>query len=621
MSYDKSLLKELKHRAARIRLLSIKATTEAGSGHPTSCCSIAEIMSVLFFKIMKYDVKNPASHANDRLVLSKGHAAPALYAAWCEAGYLKEDEIMTLRKMGSRIEGHPMPCLPFVDVATGSLGQGLSVGLGISIQQQNVVKNGARTFVILGDGEVAEGSVWEAFALSAKRETENLTAIIDVNRLGQSRETMHGHDMRAYARKVEAFGWEAIVVDDGNDIEQILTAFDRAIKVKGKPACILAKTLKGAGISNIADKNNWHGKPIKVGNGFEEAIADVSKDIMQVPPKPSILQPAEISTKIPEGPVKSEVEASPYIKGEKAATRKAVATALLALGKADESVWVIDGDTQNSTYSQKFGETYPNRFVECFIAEQNMAGVAAGLASRGLTPFAVTFGAFLARAFDQVRMAALSGLRVKLIGTHAGISIGEDGPSQMALEDIAAFTTLPNGAVFYPSDATSAYACIVNLAKHDGPGYVRLSRPESEIIYDKDEKFPIGSLKVIKKSDNPELTIVSAGVILHEVLKAVQNMPNKDKIQVVDLYCIKPFPKDELIKLVKSSKGNVAVFEEHSPQGGIGSAVALNLAGYINKFKHVAVTDVPKSGTPEQLLRSFGLSSDKIEETLKELTK
>ncbi len=621
MSYDASMIKELKHRAARIRWLSLKTTAEAGSGHPTSCCSAAEILAALFFRVMRYDPKNPASHANDRLVMSKGHAAPALYAAWCEAGFLEEKELFTLRKMGSRIEGHPMPSLPFVDVATGSLGQGLSVGLGIAIQQKNVVKNGARTFVLMGDGEVAEGSVWEAFALADNLKTDNLIGIIDVNRLGQSRETMHGHDMRTYARKVEAFGWEAIVVEDGHDIEQVLKALEQAVHVTGKPVCVIARTLKGGGLSQIADKDNWHGKPIVAGQGLEQALEDVNKDLMKTPPAPAIAKPAEIKGTIVTGPLKADVEPAPYKKGEKAATRQAVGPALVNLGKADERIWAIDGDTQNSTYSQKFGEKYPERFVECFIAEQNMAGVAAGLAARGLIPFATTFGAFLARAFDQIRMAALSGLKVKFIGTHAGISIGEDGPSQMALEDLATFATLPNGAVFYPSDAVSAYHCIVNLARHDGPGYVRLSRPNSEVLYDANETFPIGGLKVIKKSDSPALTVVSSGVIIHEVLKALKSVPGAEKIQVVDLYSIKPFPKDELGKLVKASGGKVAVFEEHAPEGGVGAAVALNLTGQISSFKHVAVTSVPRSGTPEELLESFGLSSGRIAETLKSLVK
>lgn len=619
MSYDTSLIKELKHRAARIRWLSLKTTAEAGSGHPTSCCSCAEILSALFFKVMRYDPKNPGAHANDRLVMSKGHAAPALYAAWCEAGFLEEKELFTLRKMGSRIEGHPMPSLPFVDVATGSLGQGLSVGLGISLQQKKVVKNGARTFVLMGDGEVAEGSVWEAFALADNLKTDNLIAIIDVNRLGQSRETMHGHDMRTYARKVESFGWEAIVVEEGHDIEKVLKALEQAVNVSGKPACVIVKTLKGGGLSQIADKDNWHGKPVMPGQGLEEALAEVEKDIMKAPPAPAIAKPAPMNTTPASGPISAAIEPAPYKPGEKAATRLAVGPALVNLGKADERIWVVDGDTQNSTYAQKFGEKYPERFVECFIAEQNMAGVAAGLASRGLIPFGVTFGAFLARAFDQIRMAALSGLKVKFIGTHAGISIGEDGPSQMALEDIASFSTLPKGAVLYPSDAVSAYNCIINLAKHDGPGYVRLSRPNSEVLYQPTEQFPIGSLKLLKKSDSPTLTVVSAGVIIHEILKALKNLPGAEKIQLVDLYCVKPFPTAELTKIVDAAKGNVVVFEEHAPEGGIGSSVALNLAGHLKSFKHIAVTSVPRSGTPEELLESFGLSFNKIAETLKSL--
>ena len=355
------------------------------------------------------------------------------------------------------------------------------------------------------------------------------------------------------------------------------------------------------------------------GQGLEQALAEVEQDIMKSPPAPAIARPEEMAGKIVTGPVAANVAPAPYKLGEKAATRQAVGPALVNLGKADERIWVIDGDTQNSTYAQKFGETFPERFVECFIAEQNMAGIAAGLASRGLIPFATTFGAFLARAFDQIRMAALSGLKVKFIGTHAGISIGEDGPSQMALEDLASFSTLPNGAVFYPSDAVSAYHCIVNLARHEGPGYIRLSRPNSEVLYDPNEKFPIGGLKVLKKSDSPALTVISAGVIVHEALKAIKGLPGSEKIQLVDMYSLKPFPTEELTKLVTASGGNVAVFEEHAIEGGIGATVALKLAGHIKSFKHVAVTSVPKSGTPEQLLASFGLSADKIAETLKSL--
>lgn len=618
MSNNNSLLKELKHRAAKIRLLSLQTTAEAGSGHPTSCCSCADILSVLFFNTMRYLPEDPGNIANDRLIMSKGHAAPALYAAWSEAGYLEEKELFTLRKMGSRIEGHPMPSLPFVDIATGSLGQGLAVGVGMALFQKKNLKNNSKTFVLMGDGEAAEGSVWEAFALGADLELDNLVGIIDVNRLGQSQETMHGHDVQVYARKAKAFGWEAIVVEDGHDISELVEAFERAIKVNGKPVCIVAKTLKGGGLSQIADKDDWHGKPIMPGKGLEEAVEEVSRDIMKTPPAPSIPAPETTTYKVKEGKV-SVTELAPYKKGDKVATRQAVTPALLALGAADERVWAVDGDTQNSTYSQKFGETYPDRFVECYIAEQNMAGVAAALASKGMVPFAVTFGAFLARAFDQIRMAALSGLKVKFIGTHAGISIGEDGASQMALEDLATFSTLPNGAVLYPSDAVSAYNCILNLASHDGPGYVRLSRPASEVLYDANETFPLGGLKVAKASNAPKLTVVTAGVIVHEALKALKGFDKADSVQLVDLYSVKPFPTADLTELVKKSDGRVLVLEEHSPHGGIGAEVARNLAGTIKEFKHVAVTAVPMSGTPEELLASFNLSSDKILETLKTL--
>ncbi|OQA06410.1 MAG: Transketolase 2 [bacterium ADurb.Bin374] len=609
------LIKELKHRAARIRLLSLQTTAKAGSGHPTSCCSAADLLSVLFFHAMRYDPAHPESHANDRLVMSKGHAAPALYAAWCEAGFLKEADLFTLRQMNSPIEGHPMPCLPFVDVATGSLGQGLSVGLGIALQQSRVLKSDARTFVLMGDGEMAEGSVWEAFALASHLKMDNITAIVDVNRLGQSQATMHGHDMNAYARKIESFGWEALEVD-GHDFEELLTAFDRAVKVSGKPVCILARTFKGHGVAAMENKDGWHGKPMKPGAELDAACADVSNDIMKSPPAPAIHKPSPTKVTIPGGPVAPHIPPAPYQTGTKVATRQAVGDALVALGNADSRIWVIDGDTQNSTFAEKFTQKFPERSVECFIAEQNMAGISAGLAARGMIPFACTFGAFLARAFDQIRMAALSGLKVKFLGTHAGISIGEDGPSQMALEDIASFRTLPNGAVLYPSDAVSAYHCIAELARHNGPGYVRLSRPATALLYKADEAFPLGDLKIVRPSKAPKLTVVSAGVILHEVLKAIDTLPNGNQVQVVDLYCVKPFPTEKMIEALNASGGRVAVFEEHAREGGIGEAIASGLAGRIRDWKHVAVTSVPRSGPPEALLDSFGLSSAKIAATV-----
>ncbi len=619
MTKSASILKELKHRAARIRVLSLKSTSQAGSGHPSSCCSCAELLSVIFFQAMRYDPAQPGSHANDRLVMSKGHAAPALYAAWAEAGFLKEADLMDLRTMNSPIEGHPMPILPFVDVATGSLGQGLSVGLGIALHQSRVLKSDGRTFVLMGDGEMAEGSVWEAFALASHMRISNLIAVVDVNRLGQSRETMHGHDMFAYAKKVEAFGWEAFVVENGHDVEELLTVFPRALRVKNKPVCLLAKTFKGNGVKLISDRESWHGKPLKKGPELDQAILDVSGDLMKSPPIPAIPKPTGPVETPPTGPLLGPVAPPPYDPTSKVATRAAVGDALIALGTADPRIWVIDGDTQNSTYTEKFGKEFPGRFLECFIAEQNMAGTAAGLASRGAIPFACTFGAFLARAFDQIRMAALSGLPVKFLGTHAGISIGEDGPSQMALEDLAAFRTLPNGAVLYPSDAVSAYHCIVQLAGHPGPGYVRLSRPAAPILYNPKETFPLGNIKTPRTAKAPKLTVISAGVVLHEVLKAVDALGPGAPVQVIDLYCLKPFPADALREALNLSGGRCAVFEEHAPEGGLGDSVAAGLAGWIRDWKHVAVNKVPRSGPPEALLESFGLSAKKIEETLRQI--
>lgn len=617
MTRNQSVIRELKHRAARIRWLSLKSTALAGSGHPTSCNSAADLLATLFFGIMRYDPQHPESPANDRLVLSKGHAAPALYAAWCEAGFLSEEQVLTLRKMNSPIEGHPMPYLPFVDVATGSLGQGLSVGLGIATHQSQVLRGDARTFVLMGDGEMAEGSVWEAFGLASHLKVGNLMAIVDVNRLGQSRETMHGHDLRAYARKVEAFGWEAMIVD-GHDFEELLAVFPRALKVRGKPVCILAKTFKGQGVKAIADRDNWHGKPFEIGPELDAALEEVAVDLMKAPPRPSIPKPSPKAAPSLQ-PAAEPLPAAPYQSTAKVATRQAVGDALVALGQNDPRIWVIDGDTMNSTYTQKFGDRFPERFTECYIAEQNMVGIGAGLAARGMIPFCVTFGAFLSRAFDQIRMAALSQLNVKFLGTHAGISIGADGPSQMALEDLAFYRTLPNGAVFYPSDAVSAYACIVSLARHQGPGYVRLSRPASPILYPVTEAFPAGELKVIHAGKAPHLTVVTAGVLVHEALKAVKALPNPNQVQVVDLYCLKPFPTAQLQEVVSASGGRVAVFEEHSPAGGLGEATATALAGKIREWTHLSVDRVPRSGSPEELLESFGLSARTIQEKLQQL--
>lgn len=618
MKYDQSIIKELKHRAARIRWLSLKSTSLAGSGHPTSCLSVADILSVLFFHVMRYDNCNPASDANDRLVLSKGHAAPALYAAWCEAGYLSEEQVYTLRKMNSPLEGHPMPYLPFVDVATGSLGQGLSVGLGIAIYQSKVLQNKTKTYVILGDGELAEGSVWEAFNLASYMNLNNLIAIVDVNRLGQSRETMFGHDIRAYAHRIESFGWEVLTCD-GHNFDELLTTFDRATKVTSKPVCILAKTYKGYGVSFLCDKENWHGKPLKLGAELDSALQEVSKDFMTNPPLPKIQKPLNEITNPYKNVVKPLNLEPNYKLGANMATRQVVGDVLPAIAKSDPRIWVLDGDTQNSTYSQKFAEQFSERFIECFIAEQNMTGIAAGLSARGIIPFAITFGAFLSRAYDQIRMTGLSCLPVKYIGTHAGVSIGEDGPSQMALEDLAFFRTLPNAAVLYPSDAVSAYYCIINATYHNGPAYIRLSRPATPVIYNSNEKFEIGDCKIVYSGLNPKITLISAGVVLHEVLKAVKDPAIANLVQVVDLYSVKPFPTEKLVAIISNTGGKVAVFEEHSYAGGIGEAVASNLAGRIKEFIHKAVDKVPRSGSPEELLDSFDLSSEKIKKVVSKL--
>ena len=615
MSIDReSLVPALKNIATRLRIDSVRSTSEAGSGHPTSCCSMADLMAALFFAEMRFDPKDPKNPDSDRFILSKGHAAPILYAAWAEAGAFDRSELLKLRRIDSDLEGHPTPRLPFVDVATGSLGQGVCAAIGTALNARRI-KSQYRTYVLLGDGESAEGSVWEAADVGAVDRLDNLCGITDVNALGQSRATMWQHDMDQFARRWRAFGWHAIVID-GHDIDAILDALEEARRTTGQPTMILARTIKGKGISFAEGKDGWHGKALKKGDEMERAIAELEKQIVplaggkelnlaaQIPKPASVSRPAESP---------KPVEAPSYKIGDQVATREAFGTALVKLGAADPRVVVLDADVKNSTFTDKFEKAFPDRFYENFIAEQVMIGASMGLAARGAIPFPSTFACFLTRAADFIRMAAIGNNNIKLAGTHAGISIGEDGPSQMALEDLAMSRAEPDYAVLYPSDAVSTERLIAAMAARSGPAYIRLGRPKAPVIYSNDEKFPIGGLKVLRESSADVATVIGAGVTLFEALKAYDELKaSGTPIRVIDLYSLAPIDRDGLIAAGRATGGHLITVEDHYASGGVGDAVAEAVADAGITVHRLAVREIPRSGKPEELLDRFGISARHI---------
>jgi transketolase len=603
----------LQDKATQLRIDSVLATTEAGSGHPTSCASAAEIMSVLFYAVMRYDPRNPHRRDSDVFILSKGHAAPILYAVWAEAGAFPREKLWTLRKIDSDLEGHPTPRLPFVDVATGSLGQGLSAGVGIAYGVSELERSGQRVYVLMGDGESAEGSVWEAAQWASFHHLGNICATIDVNRLGQSNPTMLQHDMETYRKRWEAFGWQALVVD-GHDISALLEAYERAADTQDRPTIVLARTLKGKGLGEIEDKEHWHGKALdrEMAN---RVVADLKKRLTgadsgwepNLPPSSPSRQAAAKST--PAADAKP-----PYqIGGKEVATRKGFGEGLAALAPADPRVVVLDGDVENSTYTEEFAKAAPKRFVEGYIAEQNMVGMAMGLAARGHVAFAATFACFLTRAYDFIRMAAISNLNVKFVGTHAGISIGEDGPSQMGLEDLAMMCAEPDFTVLYPSDATSAWRAVWLLAAHDGPGYLRAGRPAAPILYGPDEKFEIGKCKVLRQSKEDKALIVAAGVTVTEALRAYDALKQRGiAVRVIDLFSVQPIDRQALVASARAAGGKVITVEDHYEHGGIGDAVLSALADEKATVRKLAVREIARSGKPEELLHRFGIDSEAI---------
>ncbi len=606
-------IEQLRAIANQLRIHSIAATTRAGSGHPSSSASAADLVAALFFGHMRFDPKNPKHPNNDRFILSKGHAAPLLWAVYTELGVLPESELMRLREFGSDVEGHPTPREPFIDVATGSLGQGLSVGAGMALSAR-MDQLDFRTYVLLGDGECAEGSVWEAASFAGIYKLNNLVALVDVNRLGQSQPTAFGWDLDVYEKRFAAFGWRTEVID-GHDVEEILEVLDAA-GLGEQPLAIIAKTVKGKGIPGIEDHEGWHGKPLSAEEA-EKAIAEL---------RPKAKRAAECGIEIakPEDkqpPAHEKPKEFPpisYEKGKTVATREAYGNALARIGETDQSIVAMDGDTKNSTYSEKFMKKFPQRFVECFIAEQNLVGVATGFGTRGHTPFASTFAAFFTRAHDQIRMASHSMANIKLAGSHAGVSIGEDGGSQMALEDLAMMRAVHGSVVLYPCDAVSTEKLVEEMARHQGISYLRTSRPKTPVIYDNADTFPIGGAKVLREGDRA--TVVTAGVTVFEALKAADELAREGvKITVIDAYSVKPLAKELILSAARKTGGRVVTVEDHYPEGGIGDAVAGELSAEGIRVQKLAIYELPHSGKGEELMAHYGIDAAAIVRAVKAL--
>ncbi|MFJ6081035.1 transketolase [Streptomyces sp. NPDC092369] len=604
---------ELAELGQQLRVDSVRAAAAANSGHPTSSMSAADLMAVLVAHHFRYDFDRPAHPGNDRFVLSKGHASPLLYAAYKAAGAIDDAELLTFRTRGSRLEGHPTPRrLPWVETATGSLGQGLPVGVGIALSGKNLDRVGYRVWVLCGDSELAEGSVWEAAEHAAYEHLDNLTAIVDVNRLGQRGPTRHGHDLHAYARRFEAFGWHTVEVD-GHDVDAIERAYGEAESTIGRPTVILARTLKGKGVASVQDREGLHGKPLPEP---EEAIAELGgqrglRVHVQAPPAARMLHSVDGG---------GVLELPRWDKGDDGKSGKGVATrdafgqALVALGTARGDVVALDGEVGDSTKAELFAKEHPERYFECYIAEQQMVATAVGLAARGWVPYATTFAAFLTRAYDFVRMASISGAGINLVGSHAGVSIGQDGPSQMGLEDLAMMRAVHGSTVLYPCDANQTAQLVTQMAGLDGVRYLRTSRGETPVIYGPDEQFPVGGSKVLRSSDRDRLTIVAAGVTVHEALAAADALAEHDiAVRVIDLYSVKPVDRLTLRRAAEDT-GCLLTVEDHHEEGGLGDAVldAFLDGRPVPRLVRLAVRTMPGSASQAEQLHAAGIDAESI---------
>jgi transketolase len=597
----------------QLRVDSIRSSAVTKSGHPTSSMSAADLMAVLLAKYLRYDFDQPDDPGNDHLVFSKGHASPLLYSMYKAAGAVTDEELLTFRIFGSRLQGHPTPEIPWVDVATGSLGQGLPYGVGIALAGKKLDRLPYRIWVLCGDSEMAEGSMWEAFEHASFYGLDNLTAIIDVNRLGQSRETMHGWDLDSYAERARAFGWKAIEID-GHDVEAIDRAYTEAVSTEGVPTVIVARTIKGKGVKAVENKPGWHGKAL---DNPEQAIEELGG-----------VRDLQIEVAKPEGDAKPHrfktgaLELPHWEEGEEVATRRAYGDALAALGAARGDVVALDGEVSNSTYSETFAEAHPERYFEMFIAEQQLVASAVGLQVRGWTPFASSFAAFFSRAYDFIRMSAISRANIRLCGSHAGVSIGEDGPSQMALEDLAMMRAVHGSTVLYPSDANQTAKLVATMADLDGIVWLRTTRAATPVIYGADEEFPVGGSRVVRDGD--DVTIIGAGITLHEALKAADRL-DADGIsaRVIDLYSVKPIDLETLRSAAEATGGRLLTVEDHWSEGGIGDAVLEALADSETPARVVrlAVRDMPGSGKPAELLAAAGIDAEHITEAARSLVR
>ena len=603
----------LKKLTTLIRYYILIMTTEAGSGHPTSSLSATELMACLLFgRIFRFDVNHPNYPNNDRLIFSKGHASPLFYALWAAAGKLTEKDLMTYRKFGSALEGHPTVVFPYVEAATGSLGQGLSIGVGMALNAKYIDKLPYRTYVLLGDSEMAEGSQWESLQIASHYKLNNLIGILDVNRLGQRGETMYGWDLQAYERRISSFGWKTIVLD-GHSIPEILAAYEEALRATDQPVMLIGKTIKGKGVSFIENKNGWHGKTLKR-EECDRALKELGEIDESV--RGQIFLPEDLNPK-EQIPQKSSKKID-YPADKPVPTRKAYGNALVRIFPQFPNMISLDGEVSNSTYAEIFKEAYPERFFEMYIAEQNMVGTALGLSRRGKIPFVSTFSAFFTRAFDQIRMSQYSDPNIKFVGSHAGVSIGEDGPSQMGLEDMAMFRAIFNSVVLYPSDAVSTEKLVEEAAKHNGIVYIRTTREATPIIYRPGDEFPIGGSKVLRKSEKDIATVIGAGVTLHEALGAYEALKKEGVfIRVIDLYSIKPMDENTLREAARATKSIITV-EDHYPEGGLGEAVKSVLTPSPVRVYSLAVRKKPKSGKPEELLDYEEISQKAIVKKVKE---